>query len=36
VPTPGDQDLVASGGAFHPVAELLSELVGADDSFTYG
>jgi hypothetical protein len=26
----GDQDLVAGGGAFHPVAEVVAELVGAD------
>ena len=27
----GDQDVVAGGGAFHPVAEVVAELVGADD-----
>jgi hypothetical protein len=26
----GDQDLVAGGGALHPVAEVASELVGAE------
>src|SRR5256885_6246096 len=29
----GDQDLVASGGSFHPVAEPVAELVGANDYF---
>ena len=29
----GDQDLVASRGAFHPVAEVVAEPVGADDCF---
>ena len=31
MPAPSDQDLVAGGGAFHPVAEVVAELVGADD-----
>src|SRR5882757_7524263 len=26
----GDQDLVAGGGAFHPVSEVVAELVSAD------
>jgi hypothetical protein len=29
--TASDQDLVAAGGAFHPVAKLLAEVVGADN-----
>jgi hypothetical protein len=32
----GDQDVVASGGAFHPVAEVVAELVGADEYFGVG
>jgi hypothetical protein len=30
VPAAGDQDLVAGGGAFHPVAEVVAEQMGAD------
>jgi hypothetical protein len=32
----GDQDLVAGGGAFHPVAEVVAELAGADGDLIAG
>jgi hypothetical protein len=36
VPAPSDQDLVAGGGAFHPVTEVVAEPVSTNDSLAIG